>query len=772
MTLHFEVFDEDVEEALALLADAALPLDGAGRALRQGAARGDRRDPRPPGGSRATWCTSSAWGRFFGEPLGHPICGTIASVRAHDAGRPCGGSSRASSCPANMVVALVGGASAGAHPARPRAARSRTRRRARRRPGRASPRGRASGTLRLRRQDLAQTYLVRLDGRPARRAQRARAVARARDRRRRSRRAALPGGPRAPRAGLRRRARRSSTAATGPWRSSPPARRASTRRGCATPSSAPAATRPRASPPTSWRARARRSATASPASPTRVSTARWRTPRAPSAEPAVARRDRARPRLARAARTSNRAWRRALDAPTLTACSRADARCGARLRLRARAASAGRGGRAALAARAVRADRAAPRGRSSCRRSGCDGSAARRSTSSAWWPTATAPRSRSPSRSTSEPGKGGFAMAGGSEPTTDDRPGVLDPDDLLVFMACDAGERAPGGAPPAAARPRDPHRRPARPHATGWAYVVVAEHPPRTDRRYVDYDAARRPRARRALPRRHGGRAADLLRRRATAARWGRTCSTGSACAPRRRCAPGLAHWTITERDGSHELIAWTAGPVRVVRRSRHKVDIGHRHPSSPPGIAHTYFYGEHVYGPGSMKLPISPRIFFSDITAMGGVDLQRLDGWRYVAPGAPAPGFAIDGAHGRRASARFDGQRDLVRADRRPARRILVAITMSENLREAIPLSLVYLDDAARRAPPEVIAGQRPAGRHPRAGRAEAAGGPLRLPAPRLRPARLPARRRSAELQQLARRVTADVTVPADLAAAPAPAR
>jgi len=48
------------------------------------------------------------------------------------------------------------------------------------------------------------------------------------------------------------------------------------------------------------------------------------------------------------------------------------------------------------------------------------------------------------------PGKG-IAMAGGPEPLRDDHPGILDPDDLLVFMACDAGERAPGGAPPAAA---------------------------------------------------------------------------------------------------------------------------------------------------------------------------------------------------------------------------------------------------------------------------------------------------------------------------------
>ena len=57
--------------------------------------------------------------------------------------------------------------------------------------------------------------------------------------------------------------------------------------------------------------------------------------------------------------------------------------------------------------------------------------------------------------------------------------GDLDPDDLLVFMACDAGERAPGGAPPAAAgreiRIDDPLD-----HTTGWAYLVVATDPPLT----------------------------------------------------------------------------------------------------------------------------------------------------------------------------------------------------------------------------------------------------------------------------------------------------
>jgi len=366
-----------------------------------------------------------------------------------------------------------------------------------------------------------------------------------------------------------------------------------------------------------------------------------------------------------------------------------------------------------------------------------------------------------------KPGKGGFAMDGGSEPTTDDRPGVLDPDDLLVFMACDAGERAPSGTPPAAAgreiRLDDPLT-----GTTGWAYVVVADQPPRTDRRYVDYDRANdRVIARgyrvgmvHALPADFSigyvgpmtPNLLDGLRLRAEA-----------------KLRTGLAGWTVTERDGNHKLIAWHVGPVRVVRRSRHKIDIG-MGLELTAGLSQTYFYGEYVYGPGSMSLPISPGTLFSSIAAVGGVDMQVPDGWRYVAPGAPSPGFAIDGRMDD-AERRFDGHGSwfALIGDRQA---ILVAITMSENLRRTIPLSLVYIDDASRRAPPELIPGSVPmvgiSGRDGQKLKAGRYGFQLHIVG---LPEYQPGAERPA-LQQLARRVTADVTMPADLAAAPAPAQ
>src|SRR5439155_299160 len=87
-----------------------------------------------------------------------------------------------------------------------------------------------------------------------------------------------------------------------------------------------------------------------------------------------------------------------------------------------------------------------------------------------------------------------LALPGGPEPTADDKPGVLDADDLLVFMACDAGEQASAaqlaraleqagaGAVWRELRIEDPVD-----HARGFVYLVSAEHPPATEHRYVAY---------------------------------------------------------------------------------------------------------------------------------------------------------------------------------------------------------------------------------------------------------------------------------------------
>jgi hypothetical protein len=303
-----------------------------------------------------------------------------------------------------------------------------------------------------------------------------------------------------------------------------------------------------------------------------------------------------------------------------------------------------------------------------------------------------------------------IAMAGGKQPTVDAKPGMIDPDDVVVFMPCDAGTRATA-AQLAAAVPglegwREVQIDDPIDETRGFTYVVVAAEPPKTERRYVAYEpkgdlvstATYRMGMVQALPNYFaiamgaplGPNLLDGLRLRAEAKLLG-----------------NLATFRLTERDARNELIAWTAGPVRVVRRSRHDVDLLGIGLHISAGIANTAFYPLHVFGPGSLRLPISPGVVFREISAMGGVDLRDLRGWRFVAPGTPPDGFQIDGAMDAVERA-FDAPGTwFVLVHDRAA--MLVTITLSENLAKAIPFDVVYVDDAARKAPPELETGSVP---------------------------------------------------------------
>ena len=305
-----------------------------------------------------------------------------------------------------------------------------------------------------------------------------------------------------------------------------------------------------------------------------------------------------------------------------------------------------------------------------------------------------------------------LALPGGPEPTADDKPGVLDADDLLVFMACDAGEQA---SPAALARAlaeagadavwrelriEDPVE-----HTRGFVYLVSAAHPPASERRYVAYvpegDLVESARYRIGLV-----NSLPTYFALATGASLGPNLIDGLRLRAEATLRADLAHWTLDEQHGRHELIAWKAGPVRVVRRSRHQVVIGLGiHLTA--GIAHTYFYPQHVYGPGSLKLPFSPGILFRDISAYGGVDGRDLRGWRYFAPGTPPDGFAVDGHMDERERAFASSGEWFVLAHGSEA--LLFVTRMSENLRRAITLSLVYRDDASRPNPPEDVPGTVP---------------------------------------------------------------
>ena len=107
VTLHFEVFNRDVEDALALLAEqcfqSTVPAERFAKEQRVviDEIRGRQEDP-------ANYVHEHAWARFFGDGLGHPVCGSVSSVRGMTRQAVRGFIAR-HFVPANMCLALVGG---------------------------------------------------------------------------------------------------------------------------------------------------------------------------------------------------------------------------------------------------------------------------------------------------------------------------------------------------------------------------------------------------------------------------------------------------------------------------------------------------------------------------------------------------------------------------------------------------------------------------------------------------------------------------------------
>jgi hypothetical protein len=291
-------------------------------------------------------------------------------------------------------------------------------------------------------------------------------------------------------------------------------------------------------------------------------------------------------------------------------------------------------------------------------------------------------------------------VAGPELDQADHRPGEFDYDDGVVFMPCDAGDQ------PAPAV-RDAYFE--QVHATAWreiriddpltgrqgyAYVVVAGPPPQAAARYVDYD----PRDVVRTARYEIGMEQALPARFFLASLGRRNLLDGLRLRAEATWPANIARSTLTENDARHELQAWHAGPVRAVRRSGHDVHVALGiHVSA--GVAYTYFYPLHIRGPGRLQLPISPGSVFRSVNAFAGVDMQGFEGWTYRGAGT-THAFAIDGQPNAEEAA-FDGVGPwfLLTGEQEA---LLTVLRFSSNLSRALPLHLVYADDAARVRPPE----------------------------------------------------------------------
>ena len=238
---------------------------------------------------------------------------------------------------------------------------------------------------------------------------------------------------------------------------------------------------------------------------------------------------------------------------------------------------------------------------------------------------------------------GQWVLDQGPEASHDPPAGVLGGNDVLLFMATDAGDRAhptqlPGHGPVSEIALRDP-----RDDTTGWAYLVGFDAPaPRAATSYVGYDAA--------ADRMHGARVTlgfshglptylavadptgdgevnllDRLKVRASATfLW------------------GLLHFARNEGDLSEQFVGWKAGPIRVIRHQRQWVRIGWGI-RSPTFGSYTYFYRDFAELPVGLRLNFPPRYFIGDIVVRTILDFRDLRGWSVLTPSSPAA-LLIDG--------------------------------------------------------------------------------------------------------------------------------
>jgi len=284
--------------------------------------------------------------------------------------------------------------------------------------------------------------------------------------------------------------------------------------------------------------------------------------------------------------------------------------------------------------------------------------------------------------------------------------GVLGDNDVLLFMAGDAGDAVgaqdlPDGAHTTQVAVWDPVT-----GITRWAYLMAfGDRAPRSPLSYVEYDPRTdRVRGARvilgfengvpgylAIAREGPDTEVNLLDRfkvRATATfLW------------------GLIHFARSEEDLRTRFVAWHAGPIRVIRQQEQWVRIGWGI-RSPTFGSYTYFYRDSAELPVGLRLNFPPTYFFGDIMVRAMLDFRDLRGWSVLSPSLSPP-IPIDGTM-TAAKEMLNQLPDSWFALLGPQITLVQTLDVSPSL-ASVRRRLLYNEDLSKAEPPEGSAGQVP---------------------------------------------------------------
>lgn len=240
---------------------------------------------------------------------------------------------------------------------------------------------------------------------------------------------------------------------------------------------------------------------------------------------------------------------------------------------------------------------------------------------------------------------GDWVLDQGPAPNAAAAAGVFARNDLLLFMAGDAGDRTRRADLPGWAAVEIGARDPAS-DTTRWAYLVAFQATaPRSAVSYVHYD----PNHDRARGQQISLGFTDGIPDYLAVAGNGATEPDGTNLLDRLKIRAtatllwGLIRFSRDESDLRTEFVAWRQGPVRVIRRQRQRVRLGWGI-RSPTFVSYAYFYRDFAEMPVSLRLNFPPTYFFSAIIVRAILDFRDLKSWSLITPSLPHE-IPIEGA-------------------------------------------------------------------------------------------------------------------------------
>jgi hypothetical protein len=302
--------------------------------------------------------------------------------------------------------------------------------------------------------------------------------------------------------------------------------------------------------------------------------------------------------------------------------------------------------------------------------------------------------------------RGKYALPDGPEPTAPAAPGIFARDDQLAMMISDLGgpcsedcKPPPGSVQVDAA---DPLGGPDR-----FAYVAAVANPQTSPVAYVRYDPtvdrieadSYRMTLTHQLPtdfalqdQMDAGRPnlIDRIKVRASAR------------------VLGIFHYRVNEDEVRNRLLAWKAGPIRIIRRLSHSVEIilGIR---SPEVVSENYFYRDYIDNPFHVRFPWVPRALFGDIHVRIDLDFSDLRGYALRWSGMNQPPVRIGDSTAEQALAAMDPPPRIRWIALQSPGHTLVQTLRPSPLLRLVERRLYFRDNPAVPDPPERVRGENP---------------------------------------------------------------